>query len=201
VFAPDALTLSPELINRLAPDRWMDWGQDPFVNRIDYPIYDRLLFTQAFTVSNLLDGYRLLRLRDSEFNQPSGEAFTLAELFDTLGQSIWAEVLNPPAQSTAISSLRQGLQRHYLNTLTSLVLRNHGSGEGVTNLLGFVAQEFTAGAPEEARVLARYQLRQLQEAIARHLRQGQRLDVATVAYLEDASDRIVKVLDAPLRGQ
>ncbi|PSN15419.1 peptidase M43 [filamentous cyanobacterium CCT1] len=202
VFAPDALTLSPELINRLAPDRWMDWGQDPFVDRVDYPIYDRLLFTQAFTVSNLLDGYRLLRLRDSEFKQPSSEAFTLAELFDTLGQSIWSEVLNPPAQATAISSLRQGLQRHHLNTLTSLVLRNHGSGEGVTDLLGFVAQEFTFGAPEEARVLARYQLRQLQEAIARHLsRQGQQLDTATVAYLEDASDRIVKVLDAPLRGR
>ncbi|MBE9158461.1 zinc-dependent metalloprotease [Nodosilinea sp. LEGE 06152] len=202
VFAPDALTLSPELINRLAPDRWMDWGQDPFVDRIDYPIYDRLLSTQAFTVSNLLDGYRLLRLRDSEFKQQGGEAFTLAELFDTLGQSIWAEVLNPPAQATAISSLRQGLQRHHLNTLTSLVLRNHGSGEGVTDLLGFVAQEATFGAPEEARVLARYQLRQLQEAIARHLnRHGQRLDIATVAYLEDARDRIVKVLDAPLRGQ
>ena len=202
VFAPDALTLAPDLVNRLAPERWMHWGQDPFVDRIDYPIYDRILFTQAFTVSNLLDGYRLLRLRDSEFKQQNAEAFTLAELFDTLGQSIWAEVLNPPAQATAISSLRQGLQRHHLNTLTSLVLRNHGSGEGVTDLLGFAAQEFTFGAPEEARVLARYQLRQLQGAIARQLsRQGQRLDTATVAYLEDARDRIAKVLDAPLRGQ
>ncbi|WP_017300799.1 zinc-dependent metalloprotease [Nodosilinea nodulosa] len=202
VFAPDAITLSPDLVNRLAPNRWMDWGQDPFVDRIDYPIYDRLLFTQAFTVSNLLEGDRLLRLRDSEFKQPSAEAFTLTELFDTLGQSIWSEVLTPPARATAISSLRQGLQRHHLNTLTSLVLRNHGSGEGVTDLLGYVAQEFTSGAPEEARVLARYQLKQLQGAIAQHLsRQGKQLDTATVAYLQDAGDRIAKVLDAPLRGQ
>lgn len=202
VFAPDAITLSPELVNRLAPDRWMDWGQNPFVDRIDYPIYDRLLFTQAFTVSNLLEGYRLLRLRDSEFKQSSADAFTLAELFDTLGQSIWAEVLTPAPEATAISSLRRGLQRHHLNTLTSLVLRNHGSGEGVTDLLEFVAQEFTFGAPEEARVLARYQLRQIQGAIAQYLsRQGRRLDTATVAYLQDAGDRIGKVLDAPLRGQ
>jgi hypothetical protein len=50
--------------------------------------------------------------------------------------------------------------------------------------------------------MARYQLRQLQAAIAQHLsRQGRQLDLATVAYLEDASDRIIKVLDAPLRGQ
>ena len=42
----------------------------------------------------------------------------------------------------------------------------------------------------------------LQAAIAQHLsRQGRQLDLATVAYLEDASDRIIKVLDAPLRGQ
>ncbi|WP_052050716.1 zinc-dependent metalloprotease [Leptolyngbya sp. KIOST-1] len=202
VFAPDALALSPELVNRLAPDRWLDWGQNPFVDRIDYPIYDRILFTQAFTLSDLLDGYRLLRLRDSEFKQPGGEAFRLAELFDTLGHSIWSEVLNPPAEGVSISSLRQGLQRHHLNTLTSLVLRNHGSGEGVGSLLEFVAQEFTFGAPEEARVLARYQLRQLQGAIAHHLnRRGNRLDTATVAYLEDTRDRIAKVLDAPLRGQ
>ncbi|MBD2113431.1 MULTISPECIES: zinc-dependent metalloprotease [Cyanophyceae] len=202
VFAPNALSLSPELVNRLAPDRWWHWGEDPFSDRLDYPIYDRIVSTQALTLSNLLEGDRLLRLRDSELKQPGPDSFTLAELFDTLSQTLWTEVLNPPAEATPISSLRQGLQRHHLNTLTSLVLRNHGSGEGVTDFLGFVAQEATFGAPEEARVLARYQLRQLQEAIARHLsRQGQRLDLATLAYLEDAGDRIVKVLDAPLRGQ
>ncbi|TVQ13332.1 MAG: DUF5117 domain-containing protein [Leptolyngbya sp. DLM2.Bin27] len=203
VFAPDALALSPELVNRLAPDRWLHWGQNPFTDRIDYPIYSRILLTQAFTLTNLLDGYRLTRLRDSEFNQRNAtDPFTLAELFDTLGQSIWAEVLTPGAEATGISSLRQGLQRHYLNTLTGLVLRNHGSGDGVTDLLSFVAQEFTFGAPEEARVLARYQMRQIQGAIARRLsRQGQRLDTATLAHLDDISDRMAKVLDAPLRGQ
>lgn len=203
VFAPDALDLSPELVNRLAPNRWLHWGQNPFTDRIDYPIYNRILLTQAFTLTNLLDGYRLLRLRDSEFNQRgAADRFTLAELFDTVGQAIWTEVLTPPAEVTPISSLRQGLQRHHLNTLTSLVLRNHGSGEGVSDLLGFVAQEFTFGAPEEARVLARYQLRQIQGAIVRHLnRQGRRLDTATLAYLDDVGDRLAKVLDAPLRGQ
>jgi len=202
VFAPDALALSPDLVNRLAPDRWWHWGQTPLLSRIDYPIYDRIVSTQAFTLSNLLEGSRLLRLRDSELQQSGPDPFTLAELFDTLGQEIWSEVLNPSAAATPISSLRQGLQRHHLNTLTSLVLRNHGSGEGVTTLLDFVAQEATFGAPEEARVMARYQLRQLQAAIAQHLsRQGRQLDLATVAYLEDASDRIIKVLDAPLRGQ
>jgi hypothetical protein len=202
VFAPNALTLAPELVNRLAPNRWLHWGQDPFADRIDYPIYDRILITQAFTLTNLLDGYRLLRLRDSELNQQGAERFTLAELFDTLGQAIWGEVFNPQAESASIPSLRQGLQRHHLNTLTSLVLRNHGSGQGVTDLFGFVAQEFTAGAPEEARVLARYQLGQLQDAIAQYRRsQGQRLDITTLAYLEDMGDRIAKVLSAPLQGQ
>jgi hypothetical protein len=202
VFAPNSLTLSPELVNRLTPNRWLQWSHNPFSDRIDYPLYDRILLTQAFTLSNLLDGFRLQRLRDSSLTQSSPEAFTLAELFDTLGQSIWAEVLAPPAEATPIDSLRQGLQRHHLNILTSLVLRNHGSGEGVTDLLGFLAQEFTFGSPEEARVLARHQLRQLQEAISYRLRrQGHHLDTATVAYLEDSDDRIAKVLAAPLRGQ
>ncbi|OKH49200.1 hypothetical protein NIES30_07525 [Phormidium tenue NIES-30] len=202
VFAPDAIALSPELVNRLASDLWSPWGEDLSSDRLDYPIYDRIVSTQAFTLSNLLEGDRLLRLRDSELKYQGPDSFTLAELFDTLSQAVWAEVLSPPTEAAPISSLRQGLQRHHLNTLTSLVLRNHRSGEGVTDLLGFVAQEATFGAPEEARVLARYQLRQLQGAIARHLnRHAQRLDLATLAYLEDVSDRIVKVLDAPLRGQ
>ncbi len=202
VFAPDVLTLSPDLVNRLAPNRWLHWGQNPFVDRIDYPIFDRILLTQAFTLSNLFDGYRLRRLRDGEFNPGGQDPFPLAELFDTMAQSIWAEVLSPAPEASPIPSLRQGLQRHHLNTLTSLVLRNHGSGEGVTDVLGFVAQQFTAGAPEEARVLARYQLRQIQSAVNRQIsRQGRRLDMATLAYLEDVSDRLAKVLDAPLRGQ
>ncbi len=202
VFAPGALTLSPELVNRLAPSRWLQWSQNPFFDRIDYPLYDRILFTQAFALTNVLDGFRLLRLRDSSFNHAEADLFTLVELFDTLGQSLWAEVLQPPAEIAPITSLRQGLQRHYLNILTSLVLRNHGSGEGVTDLLGYIAQEFTAGAPEEARVLARYQLQQLQGAVDRHLqRRGTQLDTATVAYLEDLDDRIAKILNAPLLSQ
>ncbi|NJL44970.1 MAG: hypothetical protein HC922_02925 [Leptolyngbyaceae cyanobacterium SM2_3_12] len=206
VFAADALTFSPELLSLLAPDRWWHWGQTLTVYPLDYPIYNRILFVQAVALSDVLYGERLVRLRDSELKGQIENPLTLAELFETLTQSVWAEIFDPSFDSEAtpqsISSLRRGLQRHHLNILTSLFLRNYAAGVEATDLLDYIAIETTYGAPEDARVLARYQLKQIQRAVADYSRRhGNRLDMTTVAYLEDVGDRITQVLAAPLQGQ
>ncbi|WP_206069952.1 zinc-dependent metalloprotease [Nodosilinea sp. P-1105] len=202
VFAADALQFSPEFLNLLAPDRWWHWGKPLTVYPLDYPIYNRILFVQAIALSDVLYGERLIRLRDAELRTIEAEPFTLAELFDTLSQTIWAEVLTPGPDPTPMSSLRRGLQRHHLNILTSLFLRNPDAAANAPSLLEAIAIDTTYGAPEDARLLARYHLRQLQGAVANYLRRhGQRLDVTTQAYLEDVSDRITAVLNAPLIRQ
>jgi hypothetical protein len=176
IFAEDAFNFSPELLNKLAPSRWRHWGSNPQIGRLDYPIHDLVLFMQNMVLYDLLSSDRLSRLKDIELKSKSGEALTLPELFNTLQDSIWTEVLKPKDKDIEISSLRRGLQRKYLDILTNMVLRK-------------------ANVPEDARTLAWYKLRQLAEK----LDDVNSDDEYTKAHLLETRQRISKVLNAPLR--
>jgi hypothetical protein len=179
VFAEDAFSFSPQLLNQLAPSRWQHWGNPVPNNRLDYPIHDRILGLQSAVLRSLLEGDRLNRLQDLELKTSPGEALTIPELFDTLQKGIWTEVLTPEALKP-ISSIRRSLQREHLNILLEMVLR-------------------TADAPEDGRTLAWYELRQLQTAIDVRLKQlGVNFDVYTMAHLQVSGDRITKALNAQL---
>jgi hypothetical protein len=107
VFAEDAVEFSPELINKLAPERWLHWGSSPTRRRLDYPVYDLVLFVQSTVLSDLLSGDRLSRMKDIELKSAKGEALSLPELFGTLQTGIWTKVLQPK-RKFKISSLRRG---------------------------------------------------------------------------------------------
>ncbi|MGJ3247975.1 MAG: zinc-dependent metalloprotease [Elainellaceae cyanobacterium] len=198
VFADDAFNFSPDLINQLAPSRWMHWGSFPAIFRLDYPVYDNILFLQSIALSDVLSSERLARLRDAEFKSDTQNVMSLAELFETLQTGIWSEVLSSN-ESSNISTLRRGLQRQHVAILTNMVLRDSDALRNSTDLLNFIITIQTLNPPDDARVIARYQLQQLQEAIATALRRHRRdMDMVTRAHLEDVSDRIQKVLSAPV---
>ncbi|MEH2182013.1 zinc-dependent metalloprotease [Nostoc sp.] len=176
VFAEDALSFSPELLNKLAPSRWRHWGSSPQVGRLDFPIHDLVLLMQGSVLRDLFSGDRLSRLKDIELKTPEGKALTLPELFDTLQSDIWTEVIKPKGKPMKITSLRRGLQRQYLDILTSMVLRKEN-------------------VPEDARTLAWYKLKQLDEK----LKGVNSEDEYTKAHLLETRDRIEKVLNAPLQ--
>ncbi|MEM7578746.1 MAG: zinc-dependent metalloprotease [Cyanobacteria bacterium P01_A01_bin.80] len=176
IFAEDAFNFSPELLNKLAPSRWRHWGSNPQIGRLDYPIHDLVLYMQNMVLFDLLSGDRLSRLKDIELKSKSGEALTLPELFNTLQDGIWTEVLEPKDKDIQISSLRRGLQRKYLDILANMVLRK-------------------VNVPEDARTLAWYKLRQLAEK----LDDTESQDEYTKAHLLETRQRISKVLNAPLR--
>ncbi len=179
VFAADAFNFPAELLNKLAPSRWNDLGNEVLTNRLDYPIYDRIFSFQSHILSTLLSSDRLSRLRDLELKAPTGESLTMPELFNTLQAGIWTELEG----AVKISSLRRALQREHLRLLINMVLR-------------------TANVPEDARSLAWSKLRQLRSEIERTLRrQGKNLDEYTLAHLAETRDRIIKVLDAPLQSK
>ncbi|MDZ7958695.1 MAG: zinc-dependent metalloprotease [Aulosira sp. DedQUE10] len=179
VFAENAFSFSPQLLNQLAPSRWQHWGNPIPNDRLDYPIHDRIFRLQSRVLRSLLDSDRLNRLQDIELKTQPGEALSIPELFDTLQKGIWTEVLAPAAPKP-ISSIRRSLQREHLNILLEMMLRN-------TN------------APEDGRTLAWYELRQLQRVIDSRLKQfGENLDISTLAHLEVSSDRITKALNAQL---
>jgi hypothetical protein len=182
IFAEDAFKFPPELLNKLAPSRWRHWGKEVIVGRLDYPIHDSIYLAQRWVLKELLSGDRLTRLRDIELKSQAGQALTLPELFDTLQNGIWTEVLQPDGKLIKISSLRRALQREYLQIITGMVLR-------------------TEYVPEDARTLAWYKLRQLQGQLNKTLSKAGRLDDYTQAHLEETRDRINKTLNAQIQSK
>ena len=183
VFAADAFTFSPQLLNKLAPSRWMDWANGLKIERLDYPIHESIFLLQNVVLADLLSGDRLTRLQDIELKIASDQALTLPELFKTLEDSIWTEVLKPEDKSHSISSIRRSLQRSYLNLLTGMVLR-------------------TDNVPEDARTLAWYRLRELQGHLNSVLRRhGGDMEIYTKAHLEETRSRISKTLNAQIQSQ
>lgn len=194
VFTPKSLDVPPELLDKLPPSRWVHWGASPEVFNFDFPLYDRLLNFQTYVLSNLLSGDRLVRLRNAELQrQPS---LTIAELLSTLQTNIWEQ----PLTNGEIPGLRRGLQRQYLNILVNMTLRNTRAGDEATSMPDRIAAANTEGVPDEARILARYQLQQLRGKISGSIG-DKRWDLLTRAHLEESRDRIGKALDAGLRSQ
>jgi len=179
VFAEGAFDFSPDLINRLVPSRWSDWGNPDRYASLDYPIGDRILGLQTYVLRELLAPTRLSRLRDLELKTAPGNTLTLPELFEMLNNSIWTEILRD--DGVAIGGLRRSLQQVYLDILADMVLEN-------------------TRVPEDAKTLAWFQLKQLGEAIGDRLdKGGDRMDAYTLAHLEKSRDRIFKTLDARLQ--
>lgn len=177
VFAPNAWDFSPDLLNKLAPSRWRHWGSETQIGRLDYPIHDLVLFLQSAVLRDLLSGSRLSVLKDIELKSPPEQTLSLPELFDTLQNGIWTEVLQSQGGTLKINSFRRGLQREYLDVLIGMVLR----------------REY---APEDARALAWYKLKQLNEKLS----QVNTNDEYTKAHLLETRDRIEKALNAPLQS-
>ena len=182
VFAPDAFSFSPQLLNKLAPSRWNHWGSPALVFPLDYPIGDRITFLQRFVLRVLLSPERLARLRDAELKSSPESALRLPEVFDTLQKNIWQDVLKPTNKKMQISTFRRSLQREHLAILMGMVLRK-------------------TSVPEDARSLAWYELRQLREGLSKSIRNLDRsADAYTRAHLEETRDRISKVLNAQIES-
>jgi hypothetical protein len=182
VFAPDAFTFAPDLLNKLAPSRWDHWGSPALVFPLDYPIGDRITFLQRFVLRVLLSPMRLARLRDAELKSAPETALKLPEVLDTVQQDIWQEVLQPKDKKLEISTFRRSLQREHLAILIGMVLRK-------TNV------------PEDARSLAWYELRQLREGLSKSIRNlDRKADAYTRAHLQETRDRISKVLNSQIQS-
>ena len=200
VFAADAFDFSPQLIRQLAPSRWWHWGSLPVVARLDYPIYDTISFLQTIVLSDLLSADRLSRLRDVAFSHSPETVMSLSELFDAVQSGIWSELQandqGSKLEPLEIPSLRRSLQRQYINVLLSTMGASSDVLSDPTASFADIIVAFqSAGAPDDAKILARYQLDELDKAIQQVLRKRTNdLEITTKAHLEDAHNRISSVL-------
>ncbi|MGN6137023.1 MAG: zinc-dependent metalloprotease [Aureliella sp.] len=185
-FRDEAYALTPELLARLTKDFL---GQDFASMSGDptWPVHDRILSTQASTLTALLNSTTLRRVYDNEFRIPADEdAFTLPELLDDVRDEIWSELTSQPEKEYStrqpmISSLRRNLQREHLERMIDLTLPNNGS----------------SAAYKAISNLAVRQLRDLKEKIEQCLKANSKsMDPYTEAHLAEAAHRIGKALDA-----
>jgi hypothetical protein len=107
---------------------------------------------------------------------------SLPELFDTLHNGIWTEILPSKEKVIKISNFRRSLQKEYLSYLIEMVLRK-------------------SDAPEDANAIAWSKIKELREAISQTLRDGdKKLDGYSRTHLEETRDRITKALNSQLQS-
>jgi hypothetical protein len=183
-FAEDAFDFDPALLNKLIPTRNIDWAGSYLVTPIDYPVHDMVNMVQSWLMEDLLHGGRLKRMIDNT-KRTSGDAFTVAELFDRMGNAVWSELGASPRAPRNIDSYRRNLQRSYIEQMTRVLLNR-------------AAVSWFAPVPEDARSLARYEFMQLSNQLDQALRTGANLNVETRAHLAESKARIETALQASL---
>jgi hypothetical protein len=186
-FGEGAFRFRPQLLSRLAPERWMHWGASPAAQgRADFPLHEWALAQQGSLLNQLLEPVVLQRIRDAELRAaPGEETVGIPELFGTLTQTIWTELGiragSKPVTARTIGSVRRDLQRMHLNAMIGMVVNP------------------AAGTPEDARGLARATLADLEGWVAHALGDDRAsLDAYTRAHLADTHERISGALQAQM---
>ena len=187
LFTSDFGKLEPELLNMLAPSRWMDWAGSGSI-RQDYPIHDNITYLQMMILVDLLSPPVLQRVYDAELKSNAPDKFTAAELVTSLRDAVWSQLGNVGDRSYTdadpfIPSVSRNLQRQYLNSMLSLAQSRPGSG---------ISPDLTG--------MIRFALRELSDKIGNVLEsspgRSTKLDFATRAHLTECKSRIDRALDA-----
>lgn len=175
IFAPEAFHFPASLLNKLQPERLEDFGYSAGkMKRIDYPLHDKVFSYQKEPIDRLFDPITLQRIQDIELRyNPGQDVYTMAEVFTDLRRAIWNEIVT----KTNINSFRRRLQRYHLDKDIDMVL------------------EANPDIPEDARTLARNDLKVLQGAIPGALA-NPNIDLITRAHLEESKARIDAALEA-----
>ena len=179
LFAPTAFKFSPQLLNKLQNERFINFSNfSP--SRQDVAIHAAVLSLQRQVLDRIFHPVLLSRVQDTELKVSApAQPFTLGELFMGIQDSIWAET-KAPNGTLNINSYRRSLQREHLRKMIGMVLRD-------------------GAVPEDARTLARHNLvtlrAQLQGALAKPVIKS----VEVRAHLSESIARIDETLKAGMQ--
>ena len=187
MFFDDAFGLSPELINHLGVDKWLDDDSlSAFTEEATWQVHDRVMGMQASTLSMILDPVTLRRVYDNEFRLPADQdALTLPEVLSTVGEAIWQELKeNPKRQYTSrvpmVSSLRRNLQQEHLDRLIDLSIPGRGGNEAFKAVANLASMELDGILKNVNRILTESR---------------KRVDPYTLSHLEKIKEQITKAKD------
>jgi len=201
ILTDKPFNFSPELLRKLAADRWSHWGNEQNVMRnVEYTLFDRVLKIQNVVFDELLDADTLTRIQSNAARaEKDDQPLSPAEVFRALSDSAWIDLPNGDKVATSASSvIRRNLQREYLNRLGKLVLG--GSDNSGGGMIALLLGGGSTPVPPDARSLARMHLRDTGKRIESALADKRfTADDTTRAHLEECRERINKVLNASIQ--
>jgi hypothetical protein len=175
IFAERAFSFPANYFTRMTTEPYGDMleiltgGAQP-----DFPIRDTFSNIQRSALRRLFNTAVLRRVANNEFKVGEGNnPFTLAELYQSVGRTVWSDI----GGGRSVPALRRALQRSHLDLMIEMVITP------------------PANAPDDARLLAWDQLRQLRSRIGSARRSGG-YDTYTRLHLDEALMRINRALDA-----
>ncbi len=176
IFAQNALTLPPSYYGKLTGDPFGGFDISGLLGGIssqEFPVRDQIASVQRAALQRVFSPVVLRRIVNNEYKiGDPNKALTLPTVFHTVGGAVWSEL----DTRQNIPSLRRQLQRTYLDTMIAMVVNP------------------TSNAPEDAKMLAWDQLRQLKARIA--TAQQARHDEYTRIHLDESLMRISRALEA-----
>ncbi|MBD3268026.1 DUF5117 domain-containing protein [bacterium] len=182
--------LDPELVARLAPNRWDHWGSNT-PSSLDVPLHDRILVGQLQIISRIFSSGVLQRIHNGRmYVKSGGEIFTIDEIYTNVTDAVWSELEkdikgNYSSKKPFISSLRRDLQRTYLQ----YILMAHTLNPSYA-------------LPQDARSIAWNTLKSLKTKLDDTLEKIEEengeseVDALSLAHLRETQARIDKALDA-----
>ena len=204
IFAEKSFAFPPELLRKLAVDRWSHWGAD--TSSTDFPVYDRVLSIQRTAMNQLLGAKALTRVQNNALKTPTADKpLTMAEVFRGVTDGVWSDLpKGDEAKALASSTIRRNLQREHLKKLGTLVLgAKSGGGLSFDEIISMLMDGGGGGSsvPADAKSLARAHLKEVAKRIDTALKaKPADADETTVAHLEECKERIAKVLAASMQA-
>jgi hypothetical protein len=185
IFKDEFYGNETELLNELAPSRWLDWSSNPAA-RVDFPAHQIVQSMQSFALLALVSPQVMQRVYDAELKSKAEDKFTAAELITRVRTMVWGNLtVSSETKYTdakpMLSSLKRNLQRQYVSYMLAIAESKPGA------LVSADLQSMTS-----------YAMKELSDQIGGLLTQGAgRLDFATRAHLSETKSQIDRTLNAP----
>jgi hypothetical protein len=200
VFTDKPFQYPPELLRKLAVERWMHWGAD--TTATDFPVHERVLGIQKVALNHLLSPRALQRIQTNGLKADAdARPLAVSEVFRAVTDGVWSDLPKGDEKADLKSSIvRRNLQREHVKKLTALVLGDKSRSGPISLEELFEMMAGGGGSvPPDARSLARFHLTEIGKRIDRALKAGPAgADETTVAHLEECKERIAKVLAASM---
>lgn len=203
IFSDKSFQYPPELLRKLAVDRWSHWGADTAPT--DFPVYDRVLAIQRTAMNQLLGAKTLQRVQGNALKvEKDAKPVLLSEVFRTVTDGVWSDLPKTEAEKKPLTStiIRRNLQREHLKKLSGMVLGQKAGGSlSLDDLMSMMMDGGGSAVPQDARSLARFHLRELGKRVDIALKsKPENADETTVAHLEECKERIAKTLAASMQA-